>query len=79
MAQAAISLSSKLPHIYIAIGVACWASYLINGDASGRPGYSPAIMRSTAIIAQGINKLLACAALNPRAPQTANGSAPEIT
>jgi hypothetical protein len=43
------------------------------------PGYSPAIMRSTAIIAQGINKLLACAALNPRAPQTANGSAPEIT
>ena len=37
------------------------------------------IMRGTAIIAQGINKLLACAALNPRAPQTANGSAPEIT
>jgi hypothetical protein len=47
--------------------------------ADRRPGYSPAIMISTAIIAQGINKLLACAALNPRAAQTTNGSAPEIT
>ena len=35
MAQAAISLSSKCPRIYVAIGAACWASYLINGDASG--------------------------------------------
>ena len=35
MAQATISLSSKLPRIYLAIGAACWASYLINGDASG--------------------------------------------
>jgi len=29
------SLSRRLPNIYIAIGAACWASYLINGDASG--------------------------------------------
>ena len=43
------------------------------------PSYSPAIIRSTARIAQGINKLLACAALNPRAPQTANGNIPEAT
>jgi hypothetical protein len=24
-----------MPRIYVAIGAACWASYLINGDASG--------------------------------------------
>ena len=35
MAQATITLSSKCPRIYVAIGAACWASYLINGDASG--------------------------------------------
>jgi hypothetical protein len=35
MAQATHSLSSKFPRIYVAIGAACWASYLINGDASG--------------------------------------------
>ncbi len=29
------SLSRGSPHIYTAIGAACWASYLINGDASG--------------------------------------------
>ena len=45
--------------------------------ADRRSGYSPAIIRSAARIAQGINKLLACAALNPRAPQTANGNNPD--
>jgi len=35
MAQANHSLSPPLPSIYTAIGAACWASYLINGDASG--------------------------------------------
>ena len=38
MAKANGSLSSKLPSIYLAIGAACWASYLINGDASGLSG-----------------------------------------
>jgi hypothetical protein len=35
MAKANISLSARLPSIYVATGAACWASYLINGDASG--------------------------------------------
>jgi hypothetical protein len=35
MAKAATSLPSKIPTIYTATGAACWASYLINGDASG--------------------------------------------
>jgi hypothetical protein len=35
MAQATISLSLKVPRIYVAIGAASWANYLINGDASG--------------------------------------------
>jgi hypothetical protein len=35
MAQATNSLSPSSPNIYTAIGAACWASYLINGDASG--------------------------------------------
>jgi hypothetical protein len=35
MAKATISLFPKLPNIYVAIGAACWASYLVNGDASG--------------------------------------------
>ena len=47
--------------------------------ADVRPSDSPAIIRSAARIAQGINKLLACAALNPRTPQTANGNIPEAT
>lgn len=29
------TLPSRNPSIYIATGAACWASYLINGDASG--------------------------------------------
>jgi hypothetical protein len=29
------SLSPTLPSIYVATGAACWASYFINGDASG--------------------------------------------
>jgi len=35
MAQATNSLSPTLPSIYVATGAACWASYFINGDASG--------------------------------------------
>jgi hypothetical protein len=35
MVEANVSLSPPLPSIYTAIGAACWASYLINGDASG--------------------------------------------
>ena len=35
MPKANVSLSPPLPSIYTAIGAACWASYLINGDASG--------------------------------------------
>jgi hypothetical protein len=35
MAKANGSLSAHLPSIYVATGAACWASYLINGDASG--------------------------------------------
>lgn len=35
MAKATDSLSSTLPSIYVATGAACWASYFINGDASG--------------------------------------------
>jgi len=35
MAKAASTLPSSNPTIYIATGAACWASYLINGDASG--------------------------------------------
>jgi hypothetical protein len=34
MAKATISLFPKLPNIYVAIGAASWASYLINGDAA---------------------------------------------
>jgi hypothetical protein len=33
--MANVSLHSRNPSIYIATGAACWASYLINGDASG--------------------------------------------
>ena len=33
--KANVSLSSRLPSIYVATGAACWASYFINGDASG--------------------------------------------
>jgi hypothetical protein len=33
--MANVSLSPSLPCIYIATGAACWASYFINGDASG--------------------------------------------
>ena len=47
--------------------------------ANRRLGYSPVIIRSTARIAQGINKLSASAALNPRTPQTANGNIPDET
>jgi hypothetical protein len=35
MAQATNSLSPSSLSIYVAIGAACWASYLINDDASG--------------------------------------------
>jgi hypothetical protein len=35
MAKATITLPSNIPSIYVATGAACWASYLINGDASG--------------------------------------------
>ncbi len=35
MAKATSTLPSSNPTIYIATGAACWASYLINGDASG--------------------------------------------
>src|SRR6516164_645985 len=35
IAMASNSLSRSSPYIYVAIGAACWASYLINGDASG--------------------------------------------
>ena len=35
MAEAIDTLHSHNPLIYIATGAACWASYLINGDASG--------------------------------------------
>ncbi len=35
MVQATHTLPSGNPTIYIATGVSAWASYLINGDASG--------------------------------------------
>jgi hypothetical protein len=35
MAQANSTLSLNNPSIYVATGAACWASYLVNGDASG--------------------------------------------
>jgi len=35
MAKATNSLSLQTHSIYIATGAACWASYLVNGDASG--------------------------------------------
>jgi hypothetical protein len=35
MAKANVSLSHHNPSIYVATGAACWASYLINDDASG--------------------------------------------
>jgi hypothetical protein len=35
MAQATHNPSLKCPRIYAATGAACWASCLINGDASG--------------------------------------------
>jgi hypothetical protein len=35
MARANASLSLHNPTIYIATGAACWAGYLIKGDASG--------------------------------------------
>jgi hypothetical protein len=35
MAQATATLPSGNPTIYLATGAAVWASYLVNGDASG--------------------------------------------
>ena len=35
MAKATATLSPRIPTIYGVTGAACWASYLINGDASG--------------------------------------------